>query len=193
MPVRLRSRYGIVLLALGAALGTGPLMRGQAEGPNYVALKGEMKILSAVIDESMAQTFSPPFGVLEKTKGTYLPGFGAVFALEVNLYPVPLQDLLAGRPPAKSQRERELRTKKERINTIRQTVPRLLAEHAESLREVKAEDQIAVVVHIFFVQSGGQELPSQVVVQVRRLVLEQYWDKKLTYEQFLKQVRIVEF
>jgi hypothetical protein len=193
VPVRLRSRYGIVLITLSAALATGPLVGGQADGPDYVALKSQMKVLSAVIDESMAQTFSPPFGVLEKTKGTYLPGFGVVFALEVNLYPVPLQDLLATRPPAKSQLDRELRVKKERINTIRESVTRLLAEHAESLHEVKPDDQIAVVVHIFLVQSGGEELPSQVVVQVRKFALEQYWDKKLTYEQFLKQVRIVVF
>ena len=193
MTVRLRSRYGIVLMTLSAALATGPLMAGQADAPNYVSLNSEMKVLSAVIDESMAQTFSPPFGVLEKTKGTYLPGFGVVFALEVNLYPVPLQDLLASRPAPKSQQERELKTKKERINTIRQSVPRLLAEHAESLHEVKPDDQIAVVVHIFLVQSGGEELPSQVVVQVRKSVLGQYWDKKLTYEQFLRQVRIVVF
>jgi len=50
-----------------------------------------------------------------------------------------------------------------------------------------------VVVHHFSVQSGGQDLPSQIVVQVRKRDLEQYWDKKLSYEQYLKQVRIVEF
>lgn len=168
-------------------------MRGQPADPDYDILRGEMRVVSAVIDESMAQTFSQPFGVLEKTKGAYLPGFGVVFALEVNLYPVPLQELLAARPRTESQLAQELKAKKERIRTIKQTVPRLLAEHAESLREVKADDQVAVVVHLFFVESGGQNLPSQVVVQVKKRDLEQYWDKKLTYEQFLKQVRIVEF
>ena len=193
MLFRLRRCHGIALLTLSAALTSAGSMWGQSASPNSATLKGEVKVLSAVIDESMAQTFSPPFGVLEKTKGTYLPGFGVVFALEVNLYPVTLQRLLAPRPSTKSQLEDELKVKKERIKTIEQTVPRLLAEHAESLREIKSDDQVAVVVHLFSVQSGGQDLPSQIVVQVRKRDLEQYWDKKLSYEQYLKQVRIVEF
>ena len=33
-----------------------------------------MKVFEAVIDGTMSQTFAPPFGLLEKTQGTYLPG-----------------------------------------------------------------------------------------------------------------------
>ena len=60
----------------------------QAQWPpaNMSALKNEMKVFEAVIDGTMAQTFAPPFGLLEKTQGTYLPGFGLAFSLEVNLY-----------------------------------------------------------------------------------------------------------
>jgi hypothetical protein len=189
----LRGRSGMALAALSVTLAASPSVWCQSASINYASLKGEMRVLSAVIDESMAQTFSPPFGVLEKTKGTYLPGYGVVFALEVNLYPVSLQNLLPARSPTKGQLEHELAIKKKRIKIIEQTVPRLLAEHAESLREVKPDDRVAVVIHLFFVMSGGQDLPSQVVVQVMKRDLEQYWNKKLTYEQFLNLVRMVEF
>lgn len=188
----LRRRNWVALLTVCATLGTGHSSRGQSDTPNYAALKGEMKVLSAVVDESMAQTFSPPFGVLQKTKGTYLPGYGVVFTLEVNLYPVPLQKLLESRPPSKSEQERELKAKKGRIKTIKEMVPRLLAEHARSLREVKPEGYVAVVVHLFYVQTGAEELPTQLVVQVKMHALDQYWDKKLSYEQFLTQVKFVE-
>jgi len=63
-------------------------VRAQSPPSNPSALKAEMKVFEAVIDGTMAQTFAPPFGLLEKTKGTYLPGFGLAFSLEVNLYPM---------------------------------------------------------------------------------------------------------
>jgi hypothetical protein len=182
----------VALLTVCVTLGTGHSTRGQSAAPNYTALKGEMRVFSAVIDESMAQTFAPPFGVLEKAKGTYLPGFGVVFALEVNLHPVPLQDLLLNRSPTKGELERELKTKQERIKTIKQTMSRLLAEHARSLREIRPEDHVAVVVHLFDVQGGAGELPTQLVVQVDKRDLDQYWEKKLSYEQFLGQVKFLE-
>jgi hypothetical protein len=182
----------VALLTVCVTLGTGHSTRAQSAAPNYTALKGEMRVFSAVIDESMAQTFAPPFGVLEKAKGTYLPGFGVVFALEVNLHPVPLQDLLLNRLPTKGELERELKTKQERIKTIKQTMSRLLAEHARSLREIRPEDHVAVVVHLFDVQGGAEELPTQLVVQVDKRDLDQYWEKKLSYEQFLGQVKFLE-
>jgi hypothetical protein len=52
----------------------------QSPPPDLSALKGEMKVFEAVIDGTMGQAFAAPFGLLEKTKGTYLPGFGLAFS-----------------------------------------------------------------------------------------------------------------
>ena len=77
------------------AFGGSACPSGQWPSANFSALKGEMKVFEAVIDGTMAQIFAPPFGLLEKTQGTYLPGFGLAFSLEVNLYPmrVPLPSI----------------------------------------------------------------------------------------------------
>jgi hypothetical protein len=189
----LRKRDGVGLLALVAILASVIAMFGQSKSPDYGALKGEMKAFSALIDDSMAQTFTPPFGVLEKTKGTYLPGFGVIFALEVNLYPLRSPSLFNLRPLTKQEIEKARKLKLRRIGIIERVIPRLLATHPSELQEVGSSESVAVVTHLFQVDMEQDDMPSQIVFEVKKQDLDQYWDKKLTYDEFLKQVRIVEF
>jgi hypothetical protein len=187
------SRGGwVVILALSAALGLAPHIRGQS-GKDFSKIKGEMKVLSAVIDESVAQTFRPPFGILEKTKGTYLPGFGAVFALEVNLYPTPMPTLFNLKPLTPEGVEKIRKVKLERIETMKQVIPRLLVNHAHELGDLDSGESIVVIIHLFQIQSDSDGLPSQIITEVKKQDLDQSWDKKLTYEQYLKQVRIIAY
>jgi hypothetical protein len=186
-------RAWVTLVAVCATLGTGRPARSQSDTSHSSKFKGEMRVLSAVIDESMAQTFPPPFGVLEKTKGSYLAGFGVVFALEVNLYPLRPPSLFNLKPLTKEEIQKAQKIKLERIGIIKQAVPRLLANHAHELGDLSSDESVAVIVHLFQVQEEEEKLPSQIVVEVKKHDLDQCWDKRLTYEQFVKQVRINEY
>ncbi|HKS96688.1 MAG TPA: hypothetical protein VJV74_11245 [Terriglobia bacterium] len=150
-----------------------------------------MKVFEAVINQSVSQTFAPPFGLLEKAKGAYLPDFGVVFSLEVNLYPTRMPSPFDTRPLSRTEVETARKTKVERIETIKKSVPRLLADHAAALHDVGADETVAVVTHFFEVQADGG-LPSQVVIEVKKSDLDQYVDKKLSYEQLLGKMKIVE-
>ena len=170
------------------------LWNGRAQSPsNLSALKGEMKVFEAVIDGTMTQTFGPPFGLLEKTKGTYLPGFGLAFSLEVNLYPTRVLNPFNMAPLSKAELEKEQKTKLDRIATIKQSIPRLLADHAMSLRNLNADDSVAVVVHLFEMQPGDTKLPEQLVIETRKSDLNQFWDKKMSYEELVGKMKILEF
>ena len=169
------------------------LWNGQAQSPsNLSALKGEMKVFEAVIDGTMAQTFAPPFGLLEKTQGTYLPGFGLAFNLEVNLYPTRVPNPFDMRPLSKAELDKAQKMKLERIATIKQSVPRLLADHAMSLRSLSADDSVAVVVHLFELQPGDTKLPDQLVIETRKSDLNQFWDKKISYEELVGKIKVLE-
>ena len=165
---------------------------GQPEGLQAGALKAQMKVLEAVINETLGQTFAPPFGVLEKAKGSYLPDFGVVFSVEVNLYPMRVPNPFDMRPSSKEELEKARKAKLERIGIIKQAVPRLLADHASTLRELSANDSIAVVVHLFDTPTEGENLPSQIVIEVKKRDLEQYWDKNLSFEGFRGKVSTLE-
>ena len=171
-----------------------PLWRVRAQSPpsNLSALKGEMKVFEAVIDGTMAQTFAPPFGLLEKTKGTYLPGFGLAFSLEVNLYPTRAPNPFDMAPLSKAELEKAQKGKLERIATVKTSVPRLLADHAMSLRDLSADDSVAVVVHLFEMRPGDTKLPDQLVIESRKSDLDQFWDKKISYEELVGRMKILE-
>lgn len=182
----------LVVAACALLCGSQHLVCGQSEGLNAGALKAQMKVFEAVINETLAETFAPPFGVLEKPKGTYLPEFGVVFTLEVSLYPARAPAPFDFRPLSKEELEKSRKMRQERIAFIKQTVPRLLADHAITLRVVPQDESIAVVVHLFYVQTEGGNLPSQVVMEVKKRDLEQYWSKKLSFEELRSKVRTFE-
>jgi hypothetical protein len=167
-------------------------VRAQSPPSNLSALKAEMKVFEAVIDGTMAQTFAPPFGLLEKTKGTYLPGFGLAFSLEVNLYPMRAPDPFNMTPLSKAELDKAQKAKRERIATIKESVPRLLADHAMSLRDLGSNDSVAVVVHLFEMQPGEIKFPDQLVIETRKLDLDQFWDKKISYQELVAKMKVLE-
>jgi hypothetical protein len=182
----------VAMLGMSLLLGLSQSLLGQSVPPDYGALKAEMRVMEAVIDETMGQTFTPPFGLLEKTKGAYLPDFGLVFSLEVNLYPLRSLSPFDMRPLTKSELDKAAKTKRERIEVIKKSLPRLLADHGSSLRGLSAQESVAVIVHLFQVPTEGENLPTQLIVEVRKADLEQNWGKMISYEQLLEKVRILE-
>ena len=167
-------------------------VRAQSPTHNFNALKGEMKVLEAVIDGTMAQTFAPPFGLLEKTQGTYLPGFGLAFSLEVNLYPLRAPNPFNMAPLSKAEIEKAQKVMRERIATVRESIPRLLADHAMSLRELNSDDSVAVVVHLFEVEPGDNKFPDQLVIETRKVELDKYWERKISYQELVARMKILE-
>jgi hypothetical protein len=164
----------------------------QSGSPNLSALKAQMRVFEAVVDETMSQTFAFPFGLLEKTQGTYLPGFGLAFSLEVNLYPMRSPNPFDPRPLTTAELDRAQKTSRERIVTVKEIVPRLLADHAISLRDLGPEDHLAVVVHLFEVNPGDTASPSQLVIETKKSDLDAFWDKKISYPQLLAKIKILE-
>lgn len=192
MEYKAKKRRGMATLAVGMVLLAGQLLRGRPEDPSYGILKVQMRVLEAVINETMGQTFAPPFGLLEKAKGTYLPGFGVAFSLEVNLYPLRVLNMFNVSPLTKEELEKARKAKLERMGIIKQAVPRLLADHASALREVPPEESVAVIVHLFHFQAEGEKLPTQIVIQVKKRDLDQYWEKKLSYGELREKVKVLE-
>jgi hypothetical protein len=192
MRIRSIGHEAIIALATMMVLLFGPRLRGGQTGPSPTALKAQMKVLEAVINENMGQTFSLPFGLLEKAKGTYLPNFGVVFTLEVNLYLVRVPNPFDLRPLSQEELAKARRVKLERIRTVEQAVPRLLADHASTLRAIGPDESIAVVVHLFHLQAEGESLPTQIIMEVKKSDLDQYWDKKLSYDGLREKVRVLE-
>ena len=192
MHLKLKRRARALLICLACSPLGAQCVKGQWPTSNVSALKGEMKVFEAVIDGTMAQTFAPPFGLLEKTQGTYLPGFGLAFSLEVNLYPMRAPTPFNTAPLSKAEIEKARKAKQDRIVTVKESVPRLLADHAISFRDLWLNDSIAVVVHLFEVDTGESKLPGQIIIETRKADLDQFWDKKISYRDLLGKMKVLE-
>ncbi len=62
-----------------------------AQAPDYTAMKRQIQIFETVLDTAVKQRFEQPFLLLQEPRGAYLEGYGVVFTLEVNLYPLRLR------------------------------------------------------------------------------------------------------
>ena len=180
-------------LVVGCAALQPPWVTGQSAPPNLTALKGQMKVFDAVVDQTMSQTFTAPFGLLEKTQGAYLPNFGVIFSLEVNLSATRLPSLFDPRPLTQAEIDRAQHVDRERITLLRQTIPRLLADHATGLHDLDATAYLAVVVHLFQIETAAElTVPSQLVIEARKSDLAQFWDKKISYQQLVARIKILQ-
>lgn len=192
MRIRLKEKPLVAVLSLVVTLAAGGQSRGQSSPSNLNELKGEMKVLSAAIDAKLSQTFAPPFGVLEKTKGTYLPDFGVLFSLEVNLYPTRIPTPFDSRALTAQEIAKADKIKRERIKVIQQSVTRLLSDYSGSLRGLGPGESAAVVVHLFQVQEQDEKIPAQLVLEVKKADLDQYQDKKISYDALLGKMKSLE-
>ena len=193
MHIKLERSVMAVAVGLACWLLLPRCARAQLLPSNFSGLKAEMKVFEAVIDGTMAQTFVAPFGILEKTQGTYLPGFGLVVSLEVNLYPLRSPNPFNTTPLSKAELEKAAKMQRERIATIKESVPRLLADHAMSLHDLVSDNSVAVVVHLFEVTPMGDKLPDQLVIATRKSDLDQYWERQISYQDLVGRMKVLEF
>ena len=133
------------------------------------AVRATLKSVEKTIDEKVQQmTARAPFVLLGTTRGAYLPGYGAVFSLEVNL--VPVAGLSPFRPAYTPQEMQNLnRQKREKIGTLRAGLRPLLVEQAAGLAQIPTGEKVALIVTLFnFHWEDTTGLPSQIVLQATR-------------------------
>jgi hypothetical protein len=60
------------------------------------------------------------------------------------------------------------------------------------LRDLSSDDSIAVVVYLFEMEPGDTKFPDQLVIETRKSDLNQFWDKKISYEELVAKTKILE-
>lgn len=164
-----------------------------ADRPDARQLKRDIRIFSSVMDTMMHEAVVEPFGLLEKTKGAYLPGFGLVFSLEINLVQLRMRSPFDLRPVSREELEQAAKQKQQKVGPLRDQLARALADYGSNI-ELPPTDHLAVIVHLFNYPEEDQEaLPSGIAAQVSRRDLIAYKSGKLSYTDFVKRVEFVNF
>jgi hypothetical protein len=133
------------------------------------AVRASLKSVERGIDERVQRMVDrAPFVLLGTTRGGYLPGYGAVFTLEVNL--VPVAGISPFRPAYTPQEIQNInRQKREKLGTLRAALRPLLVDQAANLSQVPPNEKVALIVSLFnhhWEDTTG--LPSQIVLQATR-------------------------
>lgn len=158
------------------------------------ALKVQLEAFQGIVNREIAQAFSGPFVLLQDAKGSYLPRFGAVFHLEVNLHPLRSLNMFDLRPYTEEELQKVREAKLERVRDLKTRLSALLLEHGIKLTEVPADQNVAVVVHLFNLPSELSEgVPTQVVLETSRRALLEAQAQRMPAAEFEKRQFFLEF
>jgi hypothetical protein len=113
-----------------------------------------------------------PMTLLGSTRGAYLEGYGAVFTLEVNLYPSAA--LSPFRQSYSDEEKAQLNVRKrQRLETLEAKAREILVEESAKLAGLTAEERVALAVSLFhFGWEDLTGLPNQLVMAAPRADLE---------------------
>lgn len=188
------ARQGRVPAALDLARAGGSRRDGTQQGIDLQALKAQLEAFQTAINQEIAREFTQPFVLLQDAKGTYLPGYGAIFHLEVNLHPLRSLNMFNLKPYTEEELQQARKAKLEKLGELKTRLSALLLEHGAKLTAVPADQNVAMVVHLFNMPSErGEGLPTQLVMETSRKALLEAQKAGTAAAEFEKRQSFLEF
>ncbi|MFN8005692.1 MAG: hypothetical protein U0V70_01420 [Terriglobia bacterium] len=185
----------ILVLALGNSLrAQGANVASTSTNSNLAGLKKEITVFQGVLDTTVRQNLQMPFPLLGSTRGTYLPDYGAVFHLEVNVYQIRTISPFDLRPHTQKELDDAFNQMVSRAEMVKGLVINSIAEYGTSMQLLKPEENLSVVVYFFGGDDDGKRsFPSQMVLNVKKSVLQEYKENKLSLDGLKQNIRITQF
>lgn len=165
--------------------------RAQKTQPDLGELKQQIELFETVLDQSLTQAFGGPYETLEKVRGAYLPGYGAVFTFEVSLSPLQNLGPFLPKPTPKSeelQREQENR----RRDKAKAVADQVLTNFGQILRQLAPSESVAVIIHTVAVHPNKIER-STIVVSVEKSLIDQRQNNSIDQAEFVRKLTIFEY
>lgn len=157
------------------------------------ALRRQLTTFQGILTRELQQSFEQPFGLLQDVKGVYLSRYGVAFHMEVNLVPLRVLSMFDYRPYTEEELRKTRDAKLARIQQLKIRLSEILITNAQELGAVPADQQVAVVVHLFNMPAERVEgLPAQVVLEVSHRALTDTKAGRLSKDEFLKQISFLQ-
>jgi hypothetical protein len=157
--------------------------------PEAAALREQVVEVERSIDRRFrALQDGQPMALLGAARGAYLEGYGAVFTIEVNLYPSAA--LSPFRQSYSEEEKRQLNVRKrQRLESLEEKAREILIEESSKLGGLPEGEKVALAVSLFhFAWEDLTGLPRQLVMAAARSVLAQARSGSLDAADLRKQV-----
>lgn len=166
----------------------GPLLALLLAGPMGAAeielLEPSLVLQMDAMESAVDRSFRSPDGTrpaaISATRGIYLPGYGTVFSVEVNL--VPMANPSPFRRSYTSEEIRDLNQRKRAaLEPLRRRMREILIREGSALTDLPPDLQVTLAVSLFhFPWEDRSDLPRQVVIGAPRARLRLSGDTLLT-------------
>ena len=170
----MHQRQFLRVVVLGALLSaSGWAGHSGQDKTNLAGLKKGIEVFESVLNQNLAKAFGGPFETLDRARGAYLPGYGVVFAFEVNL--TPLEDLgpFAPAPTARdeqAERQEEVR----RGMKAKGVAEEVLGTFGQTLGSLTPDESVTIVIHTVAAHPGKIERSTIVLSAPKKLVDERF-------------------
>jgi hypothetical protein len=162
--------------------------------PDFPELRPELEGFQEVIQKTLVSNLQGPMPVLSTPKGTYLPDYGAVFQVEGNMYEIRAVSPFSQKPLTQQELDEAYHLMLKRVDALHARMLQAIADHGSSLRHLKPEETLAVVVYLFNgYLDPNRPCPSQLIFRVKKAVITEYQDKKISLDDFTKRIEITRF
>ena len=167
---------------------------GPIKPTDYDKLRTQILEFQGVIENTVVQNIKGRFPILSSPKGIYLEDYGAVFSLEANLYQIRAISPFSPKPHSHKELDNAYQALLVRVDVLKQSMLRAIAENGTGLQQLKPTDNLAVVVHLFNgYNDPDRPYPSQLIMKTKMDSLSQYRERKLTLDQLSQKVQITHF
>ena len=181
-----------LVLLLAMVAGAGSALAADLEKQSLTRMREQIGVMESVLNGNLNQIFPAPFAYLDKARGAYLPGYGVVFAFEVNLNPQPASlGPFGPERPVASARERADEARKNRQSALDMS-ERVLADFGHSLEQVPAGESVAIVIHGTAAGPQGIE-KSTTVVRAQKRDIDQFRANTIDRAAFLHRLQVLEY
>ena len=185
---------GIVLCGMESLGWAQSAPAGSLAAAQLATLRAQVQQFQSLINRELQTALDHPFGMLQDPKGIYLPHFGVVFHMELNLAPMRMISMFDLRPYTEQELQQTRDTKFQRIRELEAHLSELLRVHGAELSAVPPEQNVAVAVHLFNMPSERTEgLPTQIVIEVSRGMLADPQAQTASAEEFRNKISILDF
>jgi hypothetical protein len=181
---------GLVPTALRAQAASSPKESTESR-VDYDSVRRELGNFETAIDDVIRDTFSNPFGLVNKPKGVYLPGYGQVFTFLVNIQraviKTPFGDYRSGQVVTAAE-------KKKRIADLEDRLVRVLLDHASALDQVRPTESVAIVA--LFEDHSFPEEDNQnktIVLSTIKKDLDEWAQQPDRWREFKQRIKIIEY
>jgi hypothetical protein len=157
---------------------------------DYKSARRDIQNVEVAINTIIGATFPGPYAVVQNARGVHLPGYGFMFTFLVNIHRAVINT------PFGEVRNKNItpEEKKRRIEELKDKLVRMLLENADTLRQLRKDESVSVVVFVEDRNFPGDENQNKtMILRAFKRDLDELAHKENRWKELKQRMEIIEY